>query len=289
MDFKFRPGNASEAKPLIGLYSESGCGKTWSALVLARGFVGAEGRIGMIETESGRGEAYADKIKYPEIGGYEVLSLRDNFSPTSYGQAITAAEKAGLDALIIDSASHEWEGVGGVLSMAAENQAANKKGPIVWQKPKIEHQRHFMLRFMQTSIPLVILCMRAKYPMIEIKKADGSKDWVRSDNLEPKQADDILFEMFAHGWIDQDHRFHLTKTTGRGLDKVFLDNQPIAADTGKRLRDWAKGGEIKAPTVEELQLDARKAAYGGTDAFAAYWRAPARRNRSCSARRSRMN
>src|SRR5215472_5863573 len=54
----FRPATRAEAKPLIGLYSESGCGKTWSALLLARGFAGPLGRIGMIETEAGRGEAY---------------------------------------------------------------------------------------------------------------------------------------------------------------------------------------------------------------------------------------
>ncbi len=106
MTYQFRPATRSEAKPLIGLYSESGAGKTYSALLLARGYVGPEGRIGMIETESGRGEAYADPTEYPEIGGYDVLSLRDDFSPQAYGKAITAAEQAGLGALIIDSASH---------------------------------------------------------------------------------------------------------------------------------------------------------------------------------------
>src|ERR1700744_3843489 len=113
----FRPARRTNAKPLIGLYSESGAGKTYSALLLARGYVGPEGRIGMIETESGRGEAYADPGEYPEIGGYEVLPLHGNFSPDTYGNAIDAAERAKFDALIIDSASHEWEGVGGVLSM----------------------------------------------------------------------------------------------------------------------------------------------------------------------------
>ena len=168
--FAFRPARRSEAKPLIGLYSESGCGKTWSGLLLARGFVGPSGKIGMVETESGRGEAYADLLP----GGYAVLPLREDFSPTNYGQAISAAEKAGLDALIIDSASHEWEGVGGVLDMAAQNQAGGKKGPLVWQKPKIDHAKQFMLRLMQTPIKLVVVCMRAKYPMEEIVK-NGKK------------------------------------------------------------------------------------------------------------------
>jgi hypothetical protein len=35
--------------------------------------------------------------------------------------------------------------------------------------------------------------MRAKYPMQE-RKIDGRKEWVRSDELEPIQAADILYE-----------------------------------------------------------------------------------------------
>lgn len=243
MSYTFRPANRSEAKPLIGIHSESGAGKTYSALLLARGFVGAKGKIGMIETESGRGESYADPKEYPEIGGYLVLPLREDFSPKSYGKAIEAAEKAGLDALIIDSASHEWEGIGGVLSMAADNEAAGKKGPLVWQKPKIDHQREFMLRFMQTPIPLVILNMRSKYPMEEkLNEKTGRKDWVRSTVLSPKQSEDILFEMFVHGYIEQGtHAFRLTKCTNRALRDVFTDGKPITVDTGKKLAEWARG------------------------------------------------
>jgi hypothetical protein len=182
--YQFRKAVASEAKPLVGLYSESGCGKTRSALLLAKGFVGDMSQVAMIETESGRGEAYADD---PVVGGYNVLSLRSDFSPHSYGEGIKAAEQASMRALIIDSASHEWEGAHGVLDMAAENQAAGKKGVLVWQQPKILHAREFMLRLLQTPIPLVIVCMRAKYPMEE-KIVNGKKDWVRSDKLAPKQA-----------------------------------------------------------------------------------------------------
>src|ERR1035437_10021751 len=176
MNATFRPARKSEAKPLIGLYSESGAGKTWSALLLARGFVGPQGKIGMIETEGGRGEAYMGR---EPVGEYLVRPIRGNFSPTEYGKAITEAEDAKLDALIIDSAWHEWESDGGVLAMAAENQVKGMKGVLVWQKPKIDHQRHFMLRLMQTPIPLVIVCMRAKYPMEQV----AGKDWVRSKTL----------------------------------------------------------------------------------------------------------
>src|SRR5262245_35943023 len=207
--------------------------------MLARGFVGPLGKIGMVETESGRGEAYADLLP----GGYDVLPIRNNFAPSEYGKALTAAEQAGLDALIIDSASHEWEGAGGVLAMAAANQAAGTKGVLVWQKPKQEHSRHFMLRILQTPIPLVIICMRAKYPMVEQRNKKGEKEWVRSEILEPKQSNDILFDMFIHGWIDREHRLHVTKYTRPDLAEVIRDNAPITIDTGRALAQWAAGGQ----------------------------------------------
>lgn len=284
----FREAKRSEAKPLVGLYAESGNGKTWSALLLARGFVGPNGKIGMIETEGGRGEA---NVGREPVGSYLVRPIRQVFSPQAYGEAITDAEKEGLDALIIDSASHEWEGAGGVLAMAAANQSAGKKGVLVWQQPKIDHQRHFMLRLMQTPIPLVIVCMRAKYPMEQVK---GS-EWQRSNKLEPKQAEDILFEMFVHGWIDAEHKLHVTKYTLPELANIIIDNEPISVATGQRLAEWARGGTVprsrandagagasaapSTPSVPQggaadLSIEdmAREAASRGRDVFNAFYK-----------------
>lgn len=235
MTFTYRKAAASEAKLLIGLYAESGRGKTKSALLLAKGFAGDMGAVAMIETESGRGEAYADD---PIVGGYNVLSMREDFSPKQYGAAISTVEREGARVLIVDSASHEWEGVGGVLAMAAKNQEDGKKGPLVWQRPKIDHQREFMLRLMQTPIPLVIVCMRAKYVMEEIVKG-GQKEWARSKDLSPKQSEDVLYEMFCHAWIDEEHRLHVTKFTLDDMRKVFIDGEPITVATGERLAAWA--------------------------------------------------
>lgn len=237
MAYQIRPARRSEAKPLIGLYSESGGGKTYGALLLAAGFTGDMSKVGMIETESGRGEVFADD---PIIGGYQVISMRDNFSPKNYGEAIDVANHSALQVLIIDSASHEWEGSGGVLGMAAANQAAGKKGPLVWQQPKMDHQREFMLRLMQTPIPLVIVCMRAKYPMKEVV-TNGKKEWTRSTELEPKQSEDILFEMMVHAWIDKSHFIHPTKYTKDELKSIFVEGQRITVETGQKLAEWCKG------------------------------------------------
>lgn len=289
--FTIEHAERASAKPLIGLYSESGCGKTKSALLLARGFVGPQGTILMIETEGGRGESYADPNEYPELRGpnpkanYKVIRLHEggDFSPKAYGAAIKAAEVGKVDALIVDSASHEWEASGGVLSMAAANEAAGKKAILVWQQPKIEHSREFMLKFMQTPIPLVILCMRAKYPMEEVF-VNGKKSWTRSTKLEPIQSDNILFEMFLHGWIDQEHRFNLTKSTSITLTPVFETGKPITLDTGRKLAQWAKPApttaavaETREPkadkqaAVDAIKRDLMEAAEGGEQVLTVAW------------------
>ncbi len=239
MSYTLRPAITTEAKPLIGLYSESGNGKTKSALLIAKGFTGDMSKVAMIETEAGRGEVYA---KDSVVGGYLVRPIRENFAPIEYGKALTDLEKADIKVAIIDSASHEWEGAQGVLGWAAKNQEEGKKGPLVWQQPKMSHQRDFILRLLQTPIPLVIICMRAKYPMKEVVQPNGKKEWTRSEILEPKQADDILFEMMVHGWIDKDHNFHGTKYTTDDFRSILIDGKPITVESGKLLAEWAAGG-----------------------------------------------
>jgi hypothetical protein len=259
MSYEFRPAVTSEAKNLVGLYSESGCGKTFSALLLAKGFVDDMTQVGMLETEGGRGEMYASD---PVVGGYGVVSLRESFSSEEYGEAIAALEKAGVRVGIIDSASHEWQGPGGVLAKAALNEKAGMSKNRIWTEPKMTHEREFTLRLLASPIQLIIVCMRAKYTMMivdreyqELAKARNEPvpklgDWVRNQyEPTPKQSEDILFEMMVHGWLDEQHRFHCTKPragddktlVAREMRTIFIDNQPISVGTGQRFAKYAAG------------------------------------------------
>ncbi|MCV9910019.1 ATP-binding protein [Brucella sp. HL-2] len=91
---------------LTSIAGPSGSGKTYSALLYARGLVGQEGKIGFIDTENKRSRFYADVA-----GGFDVIDLDPPFTSSRYIQAIKAFEKAGYTAIIIDSISHEWEGI----------------------------------------------------------------------------------------------------------------------------------------------------------------------------------
>lgn len=266
MNFQFRPAIRQDTKPLIALYGPSGCGKTMSALLLARGMVGPNGKIAMIDTEAGRGSLYADVIP----GGYDVLQLGGPFSAERYIEAIETAEKSGADCLVIDSASHEWEGIGGVLSQAeaiADN--TGKSGLHCWAKPKGNHQK-FVLKLLGSSLP-VILCIRAKYKSRQVKQ-NGKTVIVKDDFPSPIQAEDFIFEMTAHAEIRQDHTINLTKCNHPELRGCFPDGNSITVESGEAIAEWAGGSGSGLDTVALLTA-ARKAASEGKEQLQAHWKA----------------
>jgi len=234
-------------RPLIGLYGESGSGKTMSALLLARGFVGKDGIIGLVDSESGRGSLYADVIP----GGYETLGLTAPFASARYIEALNAVEKTAKIG-ILDSGSHEWEGIGGVLDMAGDEEQRGMKGLGVWRKPKMEHAK-FMLSLLQSPIPWII-CLRAKHKSRQIKNAQGKTEIVKDDNTSPIQADDFLFEMTVHlEIITCNHHARMTKCSHPALRACFPASGPIEIKHGELLRQWCEApttGTVKPEPAE---------------------------------------
>jgi hypothetical protein len=233
---------------LICLYSESGGGKTFSSLLMARGFVGPKGRMVLVDTESGRGELYAD-VK--EFGGYDVLPLEDPFSPERYMKAIGAVEESGAAIGILDSGSHEWEGLGGVLDMA-EKTGGN--GLAKWQKPKMEHAL-FLQRLLRSTIPWII-CLRAKFKTRQIK-VNGRTEIVKDDAPTPIQADDFIFEATVHGLIDLEHNFHPRKISHPDLADCLPDRKPLTMEHGRLIAEWCAKGGKKVPDKRALLTELR--------------------------------
>lgn len=241
MDFK--KATRQGVKPLIDLYSESGCGKTYSALLLARGIVGPSGRIAMIDTESGRGSLYADVLP----GGYEVLELTAPFSPARYVEAIEKAEAENVDVLVIDSMSHEWEGISGVLDMAGDNeQRSGKSGLHNWKVPKLEHNK-LVLKLLQTRLA-IICCIRAKFKSRQIKE-NGKTLIVKDDVPSPIQSEEFIFEATAHALILPDHTIRLTKCSHPALRECFPqdEKEPLSIKHGEAIAKWCASGSTSAP------------------------------------------
>lgn len=233
MSFEITKATRVGIKPLIVPYSESGCGKTMSSLLLARGMAGPKGKIILADSESRRGSLYADVIP----GGYETFDLTSPFSPARYIEAIDAIEAGGADVGIIDSGSHEWDSIGGVLDMAGDNeQRSGKPGLHCWKTPKLEHAK-FVQRLLRTKIPFIV-CLRAKYKSRQIKDEKGKTVIVKDESTSPIQAEEFFFEATCHFELLQDHSIRLTKCSHPSLRECFPQKGPIEIKHGELLAKW---------------------------------------------------
>lgn len=230
----------TNCRPLIVFYGESGTGKTLSALLLARGLAGDDGKLIMVETENGRGEAYVDVLQ-PLGNPYKIVSLSEPFTPQRHVEALETAERAGAKAIILDSGSHEWEGIGGVLSQAAAiEEKSGKAGLHCWNKPKFHHAL-FVAKLMRCVCPVVV-CLRAKYKSRQIKNAQGKTEIVRDDYSTPLQDGSFLFEATVHAEIQRDHTLHVTKLDEYHpeLSAFFPEGQRVTVEHGRGLAQWCK-------------------------------------------------
>ena len=236
MNFTPKPATRVGINPLIVAYSESGCGKTYSALLLARGMAEQSGKIVVADSESGRASLYADVLP----GGFDTFDLCSPFSPDRYIAAVDAIEASGAVVGIIDSGSHEWEGPGGVLDMAGEiEEKSGKSGLHCWKKPKFEHAK-FVQRLLRVKIPIIV-CLRAKYKSRQLKE-NGKTVIVKDETTSPIQAEDFIFEATCHFEILQNHSIILTKCSHPSLRDCFPKDKttPITEDHGRMLAAWCR-------------------------------------------------
>ena len=148
--------------PNFAFCGKSGSGKTYSALLFARGYVG-NGKICVIDTENRRSETYAND---PLIGDFDIIELTAPFTPERYLNAYRAAcDHVGNNGfVIIDSGSHEWEGEGGTLEFA---ESINNKTAGKWNAPK-QRRKKFVQAIANPIVPTII-CFRVKDRLIDVR------------------------------------------------------------------------------------------------------------------------
>jgi hypothetical protein len=260
-----QPATRQGAHLLIQLFGGPRCGKTYTALQLARGIAGPTGKIGVIDTESGRAKLYSDKVP----GGFFTGDLTPPFTPDRYKLAIEEFVQFGADVLVIDSFSHVWNGPGGVLENADQQEAAGKKGLQKWLRPKVEYRK--MVGFLLSTRIHIIFCSRGKQP-VEERMVDGRKAMVTLP-WEPIQDKQLKYEMTIVLPMIQDGTFEAApdrlKTPG-DLAHLFT-GKPLTIETGAAIAAWVAGGSAVNHAHELLRKQANDAAVDGTDAFRAFW------------------
>jgi archaellum biogenesis ATPase FlaH len=134
---QLQKASRKKVKINLGLQGPSGSGKTFSSLLIAYGLVGNLSRAAVIGTENHSADLYA------HLGNYNSLSLESPYSPERYIEAIHKWLMAGMEVIIIDSISHEWEGNGGILDI--HGNMTGKKVLILFFSLTVSHPNFILL------------------------------------------------------------------------------------------------------------------------------------------------
>jgi hypothetical protein len=255
------PARTFEAKPavrervplLIGLAGPSSSGKTKSALRVAEGIRAVTGGdIYGIDTEARRMAHYATEHRFQHV------EFNAPFGSLDYLEAIRYCVGKGASVVIVDSATHEHEGPGGMiefqereLDRLAGNDWAKRERVkmLAWQKPKAA-RRALINGLLQLNANF-IFCFRAREKAKPIKR--NGKTEIEDMGFMPIGGEEFMFEMTANCLL-------LPKSNGvptwqsdhigeRGIMKMpsylahaFPQGEPLSEDTGRALAQWAAGG-----------------------------------------------
>lgn len=249
------------SRVLVGIAGQSGEGKTYTALKLARGMVDKPEEIGFLDTENRRGSLYADILDGPFLIG----DLFPPFSPQRYADAISDFQEAGVKVLVIDSGSHEFEGDGGLEDIANAPLLAGKR-MADWKRAKSEHKK-FMNTMLQSDMH-IILCLRAR------EKTDfkNPKQPV-SLGIQPICEKNVLFEMTASMMMHQQGQHQQFIKMPEALRSVFGNGQGYLNEShGKALIDWVNSGAKVDQELESYKNKMQFAASSGTESLKQAWR-----------------
>lgn len=239
MTIQFSRAVRKKAKARVALSGPSGAGKTYSALLIAKGMAG---KTAMLDTERGSGSLYSDLMEY------DTLDMSPPFSPERFVEVIQAAEAAGYETLIIDSSTHEWNGSGGVLELVDMAAKASRSGNSynAWNEGSARHKK-FVDAILQANMH-VIVTMRSKSAYVQDRDEKSGKTKITKVGMAPEQRDGFEYEFTVMFDMANDSN---VASTSKDRTQLFKDPHVITVETGKRLRDWLESGAIPSLTDDE--------------------------------------
>lgn len=239
-----------QVKLKLNISAPSGAGKTYGALLMAKGLVGEWSKIAVIDTENGSASLYE------HLGDFLTIDLQAPFSPERYMQAIDMCIAQGVECIIIDSSSHEWSGAGGCIEINEKLAQAKYKGNTwsAWNETTPRHD-NFVQKVLQCSSH-VITCTRSKMETVM-----GEDKKVKKVGMKDIQRDGWEYELTVSLSIDRDTHMAMAS---KDRTELFEGKDPfiISEDTGKLIKDWCEKGTplpdyrktlTDATTLEELK------------------------------------
>jgi hypothetical protein len=231
-----RKATRQKAKIRLGLSAVSGGGKTYSALLIAKGMAGDWSKVAIIDTENGSADLYAN------LGDYNVLSLTAPFTPEKYIEAIHDCENAGMEVIITDSITHEWDGKGGCLEILDSLGGKYQD----WAKVTPRHQA-FVNAILESKCH-VITTVRRKQDY-DMTKDNNGKVKVEKAGLKEVTREGFEYELTVNLELDIRHNATASKDrTGLFMGKPsFIPSE----ETGKLIREWCESGEDVDALVQD--------------------------------------
>lgn len=234
MTFTFKPAEPTARPMSIGLAGPGGSGKTYTALILAKALA-AGGKVAFIDTESGRGQEYVQDFDY-------IYTRFDPpFTPERYIEAIEAAIAAGAKAIVVDSATHEWEGEGGILESVNDMvvERGEKIRMVAWARFKPLHRK--MVYYAARGSVHTIFCFRARE---KVKITEDKK--VIPMGWQPCTNEEANYEFRLFAMFDPDKQgVPMHVKTIKYLEHLFKKGQQITPQVAEKIAKWANGTSQK--------------------------------------------
>lgn len=234
MTVQFAPATRSAAKARIALAGPSGSGKTYTGLALACGLAD---KVAVIDTERGSAS------KYVGINNWAFDTLAPtSFSPQSLAEALAVAGAGGYGCVLVDSLSHYWMGIDGMLEQV-DRRAKHGNNFSGWKEARPDERR--MIDALVSYPGHVVVTLRVKTEYV-IEKDDRGKSIPRKVGLRPEQREGIEYEFDVIGDLDLDNNLVVSKTRIPMLHGAVIAKP--GAELAETIRDWlADGEEVAGP------------------------------------------
>lgn len=221
---KLQTASRKKAKIKMALQGPSGSGKTYSSLQIAFGLTNDWTKIAVVDTEQGSSHLYS------HLGDYNVIELSVTYSPERYIEAIEACEKAGIEVVILDSISQEWEFLLNYHASLPGNSFTN------WSKVTPRHNA-FVQKILSSSCH-IISTVRTKQDYILQEK--NGKIVPEKVGLKAVQRDGLEYEMSLV--FDLDIKNYAVASKDRTGLFSCKPEQKLSFETGRRILDWCNAG-----------------------------------------------
>jgi hypothetical protein len=237
----FTPATRTSTKARIALCGPSGSGKTWTGLTLAHAL---GERVAVIDTE--RGSA----AKYVGVNGWKFDTVAPgSFAPDALTGLLAEAGQAGYDVVLLDSWSHYWMGVDGMLEQV-DRRAKNGNNFSGWKEVRPDERR--MIDALISYPGHVITTLRVKTEYV-IEENDRGKKVPRKVGLKPEQREGVEYEFDLVGDMDHENSLTVSKSRIPGLTREVIREPGI--ELGKTIAEWLTDGE-SVPDARDLREQA---------------------------------